>query len=66
MGDSVKSFAEINANHIHCSPLIHQATHFTEDGYQVGQAQFPLCKFMVPTPSHLFVFNTFGNPNLES
>lgn len=37
-GDGVKSLIHIKINYIHCSPLIHLASHFIIDVYQTGQA----------------------------
>jgi len=38
MGDSVENLAREKINKIYYYPLIHQASQFTVEGYQVGQA----------------------------
>lgn len=59
MQDSVKGFTKVRVNNIHCFPLIHRASHLTVEGYQVGQASFPLCKSMLTTSNHLLVLHVF-------
>lgn len=51
MEDNVKSLAKVQINNIHCSPLIHQACHFTIEGYHVGQP------FAVPVEVLLVIFH---------
>ena len=43
MGDSVENLAREKINKIYYYPLIHQASQFTVEGYQVGQAWLSLC-----------------------
>lgn len=38
MGGSAESLPEVKMSHVHCSPLIHQASHLVIEGSQVGQA----------------------------
>jgi len=61
MGDIVKNLTNEETNNIHCPPLTLQANHLIAEGYQVGQALFPLHKSILISPDHLLVFVTFGN-----
>lgn len=61
MGDSAKSFAEVKINNIHCSPIIHWASHLTVKGYWVDQAWSSLCKSMLANPNHFLVLSIFRN-----
>lgn len=61
MEDCTKRFAKIKINCIHRSPLVQSASHLIFEGCHVGQAQFPLRKFMLTTPNHLLFLHTFGN-----
>jgi len=53
MGDSVENLAEVEADHIHCSPLIYPDGHAIIECYQSGQAGFPHGEFMLTTPDNL-------------
>lgn len=43
------------------SLLVQWDSHITREDYQVGQASFPLCKFILITPNHLPKLNLFVN-----
>lgn len=45
-------FFIIKVNNIQCSPLVHQASHFIVEGYQVGQSRDALCTAMLTTHEH--------------
>lgn len=52
MGNGDKSFYFffiVKVNNIQCSPLVHQASHFIVEGYQVGQSRDALCTAMLTT-----------------
>lgn len=49
--DNVKSLTKIN--HIHGSPLTHQAFHLIMESYQAGQTQFPFDKSVLTAADHL-------------
>lgn len=51
MEDNVKSLAKVQINNIHCSPRIHQSSHFTIEGYHVCQP------FAVPVEVLLVIFH---------
>jgi len=53
MGNCVKILAEVEVDNIHSSPLIYPASHAIVESYQIGQAWFPLGKFMLTTPDNL-------------
>lgn len=50
-GDSLKSLAEVKVLSMCCSFLIYPANHNTAEGYQIGQAPFPLGESMLATPT---------------
>ena len=56
MGDSVYSFAKVKANNIHCSHLLHQASHHIGAGYPVAEGWFLLHKFLLTTPDNILSF----------
>lgn len=51
MGDSAKTFTEVEISNIHCSPLIHEPSHLIVEGYKVIEAiystVFPECKLIL-------------------
>ncbi|KAJ7405122.1 hypothetical protein WISP_141802 [Willisornis vidua] len=47
MGDSAKGFAEVQIDHIHSLPLIHQAGHPVIKGEQIGETGPATPKFML-------------------
>jgi len=55
MGDCVKSFAKVNVNDIHCSPLLHRLRYLIIKSSQVCQSECAHCKALLPVPSHLLV-----------
>ena len=61
MGDCVKSFAKVKVNDICCSPLLHRLSYLIIKSSRVRQAEFALCKPLLPVPSHLLVFQTPGH-----
>lgn len=42
MRDSEKNLAEVKIDNAHYSPFTHPANHVITQGYQMGQALFPL------------------------
>ena len=56
MGDSVKSLAVVKVDNIQCSPLIYPASPAITEGYQIGQARFPLGESMLTTDFLFFFF----------
>lgn len=61
MGDCVKSFAKIKVNDICCSPLLRRLSYLVIKSSHIGQAEYVLCKPLLPVPSHLLVFQTPGH-----
>lgn len=51
MEDNFKNLAKVKTIYIDCSSLVHQATHFIIEGYQICQAGFPIWKSMLTIPS---------------
>lgn len=47
-------------DNIHCSPLIYWASHLIVEVCQVGEAWFPLHKYMLSIPNHLLVVFMVG------
>lgn len=45
--------AEFNVRGIHCSPLIHEPSHFITEDKQVSQMPFTHGKTILPVPNHL-------------
>lgn len=60
MGGTAKSLAEVKVENIHSSLIIYQASHFTIEGFQVGQALLPLFQSMLTAPNCLFVLHVPG------
>jgi len=56
MGDSVRGLAEMKADSVHCCPLTYPASGDITEGYQVGQAWFPLDESMLTTLDNLLLF----------
>lgn len=61
MEDCIKSLPKIKINHIHCSPLICQASYLIVKDSQVDLASFAPHKPLLSTPDHLLVLQIFGN-----
>ncbi|XP_040507897.1 uncharacterized protein LOC101751112 isoform X2 [Gallus gallus] len=55
MGDNTKSLADIEADDIHCSPRTYPAGDAIIEGYEVGQARFPLGEPMLTAPDDLLL-----------
>jgi len=53
MADSVKSLADVEADNIHCPPLIYLAGHAIIEGYQISWAWFAFGESMLTTPDNL-------------
>jgi len=60
VGDSVNALLKHFYN-IHYSTRIYPASSDIIEGYQVGQAQFPLGESMLMTPDNLFLFQLLGD-----
>ena len=56
MGDHTKGLTELQVDAIHCSSLIHWASHFIVE-VQVGQAWLPLGEAMLTTPDDFLVLH---------
>lgn len=52
---ALKEICEIQADNIHCSPLIHQASHSIIKVYQVDQACLPFGESMLTTTDYFLV-----------
>lgn len=56
-----QNLAEFQTHRIDSCPLIHQASHLTIEGSQVGETWFPLYNSMQITPSSPFCLQIIGN-----
>ena len=61
MGDSVESLSEVEADNIHCSPLIYPASHAIVESYQIGQAWFSLGESILTTPDNLLFLHLLND-----
>ena len=61
LGHIDKRLTNIKISNIYCCPLIHQASQFLVEDYQVGQKLFPLCKSMLTPPNEFLVLQVFRN-----
>lgn len=60
MGSTAKNLAEVKVDNIHSSLIIPQASHFTIEAFQVGQALLPFFKAMLAAPNCLLVLHVPG------
>lgn len=60
MGSTAKSLAEVKVDNTHSSLIIHQAIHFTIEGFQVGQALVSLFNSMLTAPNYHLVLHVPG------
>lgn len=56
-----KALLKSGLNDICCSPLLCRLSYLVIKSSQVGQAEFALCKPLLPVPSHLLVFQMPGH-----
>lgn len=59
--ETVKSTAKVQMGDIHCSFLIHKASHITAENNWVGHARFAFFKSMLAVSKCLFVLHVPGN-----
>jgi len=57
MQDSVKRFAQVQADDVTCSSLIHQCCNSVVAGHQICQARFALSEALFAVAIHLLIFH---------
>lgn len=61
MEDLAESLSKDKVKSIHCSPLMHGASHLITEGNKVGQMSFAFDKAILALPNHCLVLYVPGN-----